>query len=212
MTALNNNIAGAGKGASNMGKDLRHAPATKRAKLKQLSIAELMQTFLMLESPTIEEMNGEYSASMLKHPSLYAELIAYLTVKNPLIPWLGKAFRPVDEKKGRGYNFFNLFGKIVRHYPMETIIAPSRYDGKPAYQLVYRAFHSGCGAIHMVDEVRRFDSGLYLAIGTSGFNDEQRQIPSPFMLEGPIADYRGDIGRPRKDYRPETEVPALALV
>lgn len=178
--------------------------------LKQLTNKELLQMFLKLESSTLEEMNGEYRATILKAPSLWSELTKIFTVNNPLMPWLCKAFRPVDEKKGRGYNTFRRFGKIVQRHPMETFIAPSRYDGKPAYQLVYRAFYSGCGTIHMVDEVRRIASGLYLGIGTCGFSDATRRIPRPFLLEGPVGDYRGDIGRPRKDYQPEKEVPALS--
>jgi len=49
---------------------------------------------------------------------------------------------------------------------MVTLVAPSRYDGRPAFQLVYRAFRSYCSFIHMVDEVRRLKAGQYLGIGT----------------------------------------------
>ncbi len=189
---------------------MNHSENASEEEIKRLSHEALLQMFLELESPDLEEMNGEYRANLLAQRSVSAEISAFFTAKNPLIPWLCKAFRPVDGEKGRGYNTFRCFGKVVQHYPMETFIAPSRYDGKPAYHLVYRAFHSGCGTIHMVDEVRRITAGLYLGIGTFGQNEAQRRIPHPFLLKGPIADYRGDIGRVRQDYRPEQEVPALA--
>jgi hypothetical protein len=93
---------------------------------------------------------------------------------------------------------------------MKTLIAPSRFDGRPAYQLVYRHFHSVCGSVRMVDEVRRVEPGVYLGIGTYGFTSAQRRISYPFLLQGPVAAYRGDIGRQRKGFviGPQ-EIPAL---
>ena len=101
------------------------------------------------------------------------------------------------------------FGRIVQRFPMRTLPAPSRYDRKPALQIVYRAYHSVCGAVHMVDEVRRVAEGAYLLIGTMGFNRAQRQVPNPFLLTGPVAPYRTDIGRPRNDYALAEEIPEL---
>lgn len=92
---------------------------------------------------------------------------------------------------------------------MQTLVAPSRYDGKPAYQLVYRAYHSLCGSMHMVDEVRRVAAGLYLGIGTWGFTDVQRQVGLPFMLAGPVAPYGADLGVVREGFVWKQEVPAL---
>jgi hypothetical protein len=125
------------------------------------------------------------------------------------MPWLCKAFRPVSEETGRGYNSFKLLGRVVQFFPMQTLIAPSRYDGNSAYQLVYQAYHSLCGYIHMVDEVRRISSDLYLGIGTWGFTNRQRHIALPFMLEGPAAPYRGDQGITRKGVVINQEIPAL---
>lgn len=179
------------------------------ADLKQLSVQQSLELFKKLAAPTIEEMNGEYAATLLQQPSKFATLAGQVSVLNPLMPWLCKAFRPVDEEYGRGYNTFRLMGRVIQRFPMQTLIAPSRYDGKPAYQLVYRAYNSLCGDIHMVDEVRRVSPGLYLGIGTWGFTDAQRQIALPFMLEGTTVAYRGDIGTARKGYLLSREVPAL---
>ena len=91
------------------------------------------------------------------------------------------------------------------------MFAPSRFDGQPAYQLVYRHFESLCGDVNMVDEVRRVVPGLYLGIGTWGFSKGQRHIPLPFLLEGPVAPYLCDIGRIRKNFViGSRELPALS--
>jgi len=168
--------------------------------LRALSTPQLLAQFATLEVPDIGEMQGEYAASLLAQPSSLAHVAGQATLYNPLRRWLCKAFRPVDDKTGRGYNTFVQGGRIVQCYPMLTMIAPSRFDGRPAYQLVYRHFHSTCGSIHMVDEVRRLAPDLYLGIGTYGFTDAQRRIAYPFLLKGPQAPYRGDIGRVRQGF------------
>ncbi|PTU30973.1 hypothetical protein [Stenotrophobium rhamnosiphilum] len=188
---------------------MSQATSLTAADLKKFSVEQSLELFLQLEAPAMSEMNGEYPATLLQQPSLLATLAGQVSVRNPLVPWLCKAFRPVDVENGRGYNTFRTMGRIVQRFPMQTVIAPSRYDGKPAYQLVYRAYNSMCGDIHMVDEVRRVSSNLYLGIGTWGFTNRQRQVALPFMLEGPTAPYRGDIGTPRKGFALSKEVPAL---
>lgn len=173
---------------------------TPAAALRQLSTAELLQLFATLEAPDIAEMHGEYSASLLNQKFWLATVVGRAALENPFQSWLCKAFRPVDSETGRGYNTFQQGRRVVQRYPMLTLTAPSRFDGRPAYQLVYRYFHSLCGTIHMVDEVRRVVPGLYLGMGTYGFTKAQRQTPYPFVLEGPVAQYRGDIGRERENF------------
>lgn len=181
------------------------------AALRRMPVPELMAFFGGLDAPSITEMHGEYHAELLRQPSWAAALSGRLTVSNPLLPgvWRAKAFRPLDSSGGRGYNSFNRLGRTVRHFPMQTLIAPSRYDGRPAYTLVYRAFRSLCGDIHMVDEVRKVTDGVYLGIGTWGFTERQRRIPLPFLLTGPDAPYHGDIGEPRARFSLPREVPGL---
>ncbi|MDX1588188.1 MAG: hypothetical protein R3296_04560 [Oleiphilaceae bacterium] len=181
--------------------------------VRSMTVDELLALFATLEAPDLSEMDGEYQATLLRQPGLVATLAGQLTVNNPFSPgkWLCKAFRPVDNRHGRGYNTFRQFGRVVQRFPMHTVIAPSRYDGQPAYQLVYRAYQSLCGDIHMVDEVRRLGEGRYLGIGTWGFSDRQRQVPLPFLLTGPVAAYRGDIGKERPSFRLEKEIPAFSV-
>lgn len=178
--------------------------------LEQLSTDELLALFATLEVPTLSEMQGEYAARLLAQPNRLAAVAGWVAVANPLRTWLCKAFRPVDGETGRGYNTFLQGNEVLQRYAMQTRLAPSRFDGKPAYQLLYRHFHSLCATVHMVDEVRRVAPGLYLGIGTYGFTAAQRRQPYPFLLQGPIAPYRGDIGRERRGFVPgPREIPAL---
>lgn len=182
------------------------------AEIQRLSTAELVALFKTLSAPAITDLHGEYAASMLAQPNRLSTL-AGQALSNPLMPWQCKAFRPVDATSGRGYNTFLLAGKLIQRYPMYTLIAPSRYDGQPAYQLVYRYFHSLCGAINMVDEIRQLDSGIYLGIGTWGFTAKQRMMAYPFLLQQTDQSYHGDIGRVRRGFELSTQhIPALDTV
>jgi hypothetical protein len=186
------------------------APVWTRDALQRATTDELLRLFAQLEAPALDEMAGEYRACLLPRGDWLAAAGERLLLRNPLRAWQCKAFRPVDATSGRGYNTFRQGGRVVQAYPMLTLVAPSRFDGRPAYQLVYRQFHSACAAVHMVDEVRRVAPGLYLGIGTWGFTAAQRRRPWPFLLEGPVGPYRGDIGRLRHDFQPgPRELPAL---
>lgn len=179
------------------------------ADLREASTFELLSFFRDLPAPEIAEMNGDYDATLLRQPNIAADINGFFAVGIPLMPWLSKGFRPVSDSEGRGYNSFRQFGKVVQRYPMRTEVAPSRYDGRPSYTLMYRAYRSTCGTINMVDEVRRVDDGLYLAIGTWGFTRRQRQIPLPFALRSTDRPYLGDIGSPRPAFESgPREIPA----
>ena len=178
--------------------------------LDEISHHQLLNLFSRLTAPAVNDMQGEYAAHLLGQPNWPAKFFGNAVLDNPLRHWRCKAFRPVDELSGRGYNTFEQRGRIVQCYPMGTQIAPSRFDGHPAYQLVYRQFHSTCALLNMVDEVRQIVPGLYLGIGTLGFTKAQRRISYPFVLSGPEAKYRGDTGRVRKQFKLSArELPAL---
>lgn len=182
------------------------------ATLRSMPTAELMTLFAQLPAPPIEEMRGEYTATVLRQPYPLLRPAAWLTTHNPIVgQWRAKAFNGGNEvvgpgadetppQTGHGYNAFDRHGGAVQHFPMLTTIAPSRFDGAPAFQLVYKAFNSACGWLNMVDEVRIAGAGLYLGIGTLGFARWQRMTPMPFELAGPVREYRGDIGQPRGDF------------
>lgn len=158
---------------------------------------ELMELWKTLPAPELEEMNGEYLAQLIGQRSWMDMTVWRMECENPLIhgSWIGKAFRPVDETFGRGYNMFReRNGEIVQVFPMKTLIAPSRFDGKPAYTLVYSAYRSANRFVHMVDEVRKLGEGHYLLIGTYGLTKKQRMKPDFNLLIGPQRPYTQDIG------------------
>tara|TARA_R100000322_G_scaffold61485_3_gene38208 strand:- start:641 stop:1243 length:603 start_codon:yes stop_codon:yes gene_type:complete len=183
----------------------------RESDLMAMSVSELMKVFEGSPSPTMQQMDGEFAARLLAQPGKLAQFIGEVTINNPLMPgrWLCKAFRPVSDKVGRGYNSFAHLGRTVQRFPMETLIAPSRYDGRPAYTLVYGAFWSMCGAINMVDEVRQVGADLYLGIGTWGFTDAQRRVPLPFVLRGPVSPYVRHTGTRKKTFDVRQAIPAL---
>lgn len=180
--------------------------------IHKMSTEQALACFKTLECPTIAEMNGEYRGEQLRAPGPISSMLCVGFTNNPLLmgKWLSKSFRPIDATSGRGYNSLRHFGRVTRRGPMRTLIAPSRYDGKPAYQLVYRSYHSICGFVHMVDEVRRLDSSRYLGIGTIGFTDAQRRVPLPFLLTGPVAPYGDDQGKERAGFDVASDLPALS--
>lgn len=179
------------------------SPMKQQAHIKQLrrlSPAALYELFATLDAPNLADMDGEYRAELLVQPYGIVGKMGKLFLDNIIQTWLCKAFRPVDAHYGRGYNTFLQGGQIIQRYPMLTTIATSRYDGKPAYTLIYRYFHSICGVIHMVDEVRQVAPDLYLGMGTYGFSRAQRQIAWPFLLEKTDTPYRQDIGKHRQGF------------
>lgn len=179
--------------------------------LRKMTTGELVELFKSLECPTIGEMSGEFSGVQLRAPGPVSSLVSLGFTNNPLLfgKWLSKSFRPIDAVSGRGYNTLRNFGRLIRTGPMRTLIAPSRYDGKPAFQLVYRSFHSICGFVHMVDEVRRLEPGRYLGIGTVGFTSAQRSVPLPFQLSGPVGPYVADLGRERAGFDLASDLPGF---
>jgi hypothetical protein len=163
---------------------------------------ELSRLFRTLDAPAMAEMDGEFSPVLLRQWHPLWDRPAQWLMNTAWLPlhWTGKAFRPVSASAGRGYNLFRIAGRTLRTLPMQTVLAPSALDGRPSYQLVYAAFHSPLGYVRVVDELRRLAPGLYLGIGAAGFAAWQRRIPFPFLLQGPVAPYRRDVGWPRRRF------------
>ncbi len=164
---------------------------------------ELMELYKTLEAPSIEEMDGEYHTTKLGYHGIRDYIEWRFGCDNPLLggDWVGKAWHPISDTQGRGYNLFrNVGGKLQQLYPMITMIAPSRYDGKPSYSLFYNTFTSGCSLVNMVDEMRKVGPNTYLLIGTYGVSKNDKMRPHFWLVEGPYRTYRGDIGakKPKK--------------
>ena len=163
---------------------------------------KLMQLFLKLPCPSMQDMQGEFRGDILDTGRFW--LIKDICVHWALNSnfncgrWLGKGFAKDSDSEGHGYNSYLRFGKISHIYPMKTKIAKSIFDGKDQFELDYTVFNSGSGLINMVDEVRKINDNLYLGIGTWGYFKWQRRIPWFFALSGPRGRYAG-VDEPHKE-------------
>ncbi len=161
-------------------------------KLALLKKKEVMEIWSCLPAPEFSEMDGEFEAQILDQGPVTSRL-SRAVLDMPLLhgKWLGKAFTPAGKNIGHGYNAFLTLGKVKRKYRMRTEICPSLFDGRDVFALVYDAFDSLCGRIHMRDEVRKLDRGVYLGVGTWGFTKRMREKTLPFVLTGPIGPFAG---------------------
>jgi len=166
-----------------------------------MSPKELVDLFATLNAPSMSEMVGEFDGTPLRQPNLVRSAVALAKVRNRLHLWKAKGFRQVDENTGRGYNIYRWAGtgRLAYSDPMTTQIAPSRIDGRPAFQLDYRTFDTVCGAVNLVDDVRQVGPGLYLGFAMVGFTERQRSVLQPFMLEATSRPYVGDVGTPHSE-------------
>ena len=188
------------------GEDLLQLP------VEDLTPEQAVELFKTLPAPTMEEMNGEFAGEMLSFPTLYTSIFWTIASNNPVYPgvWQGKSFNQTGPNEGRGYNTVERwFTQTIDIWPMVTRIGPSYFDGKPSFQLVYRAFDHYAGDIHMLDEVRRLPDGRYLGIGRTGTSTEERRLAMPFLLSERIGDYRQDIGAPRAGFDMAAELELL---
>jgi hypothetical protein len=172
--------------------------------LKALKQDQLMELYLTLPCPTVQEMKGEFKGHLL-------DTGKFRFIKKPLSffaldfnvfhgKWLGKGFTNTSETKGHGYNSYKKFGKIIHVLPMKTCISSSIYDRKDVFELDYTVYHSQAGYVNMIDEVRKINDDLYLGIGNWGYFEKQRMIPFFFALSGPRGPYVG-IDKQHRDRR-----------
>jgi hypothetical protein len=173
--------------------------------LKALKQNELMELYLTLPCPSMQEMEGEFRGHLLDTGKfwLIKKPLAYFALNSSLNKgkWLGKGFTMTTEGEGHGYNSYQRFGKISHVFPMKTKIGKSIFDGKDDFELDYTAYHSGAGFVNMIDEVRKVNDDLYLGIGTWGYFKRQRRIPFFFSLSGPRAPYAGIDRRHKERHR-----------
>lgn len=60
------------------------------AELRRLATSGLLALYMNLEPPPINELDGEYTATLLAQPNLFAVVPGKVAVANPLGPWLCK--------------------------------------------------------------------------------------------------------------------------
>ncbi|MDI6741859.1 MAG: hypothetical protein QMD11_03880 [Smithella sp.] len=192
-----------------MGKDLKDF---RHEDLMKLNRTQIMELFLLLDAPSMQEMKGEYRAALLDSGYIINMFLAKLYLHFTWGDWQHKAFEPLSQQHGQGYNTFittqlklyeNYFVAVVmkilsvlrslfrlsnpqrlaRIMLNKTSIVSSVFDGRSSFQLSYRDYNTFF-ANTMKDEVRKMNDNLFLGIGrlTVTFG---KFNPMPFVLIGP---------------------------
>ena len=160
---------------------------------------ELVELWRTLDSPTLEEMNGEYQGHMIFPMSLVHAKIR--KVEGPG-EWFGKAFAPIPHGRfpGQGYNLWFQPGGLVRTMRFAGEVGKSLIDGRPALMGYYSEFLSHNKDNGMTNEVRKLKDGLFVGIISTrtdhaywGPVDAKtgRGKPHAWIMRGPIAPWKG---------------------
>ncbi|MBU1170548.1 MAG: hypothetical protein KKD44_13375 [Proteobacteria bacterium] len=180
--------------------------------LMKMKRKDLMALFRRLDAPVMSEMHGEYRAVLLDCGHVIGRFLSWMYLYFTWGAWQHKAFEPLGERQGHGYNTFitaervlyenyfvafamrivsilkslfrfNYTQRLARIMLNKTEIVSSVFDGRPAFQLSYREYNTFYTNT-MTDEVRKVNDRLYLGIGrlTVIFG---KYNPQPFVLIGP---------------------------
>ena len=149
----------------------------------------LFELWKTVSAPDFQEIDGEYSGYFPDggDPAVRARLDGDVFNEMGKWPgyWLGKAFKPVTDTTGEGYNHWRKAGRIIRHTRFATELRDSVIDGRPALVFYYSAFNNEFGQRDTIDEIRKLDDRLYVVAATVALPDGKRSEPSAFMLAGP---------------------------
>lgn len=160
--------------------------------LARLSKGRFVQLFYASPPPTMKELDGEFMAK--NHPvGILGGAVEWYT-SHLFGPgrWVGKAFRPLDGKRGEGYNIFEKAGAdrpLRRTRRIDTFLGPSAFDGKESFHLLYRPYNGGV-VRSMRDELRKVREGLYVGLGYMGLGGGSIN-PAPFIVYGKPDPWKG---------------------
>ncbi|MEL6106216.1 MAG: hypothetical protein AAFU85_09270 [Planctomycetota bacterium] len=162
-------------------------------KLVDADRGSLKRFFEELPPARILETAGEYDAQLLDQGGGFAQF-ATRKAFGTAGKWLGKAFRPLSEYHGEGYNSFGDVDSPEARLRMDTYIARSSFATGPSFILDYR--ERNLGMIQwLVGELRMVNRSVLLGMGTFGpraakLRKLRRVIP--FLLVGPVRPYLGE--------------------
>lgn len=135
--------------------------------LLDLSKEELDDLFFNGETPTIAEISGPTEGRVLAGmpPLQWPQLIH--VINNPLLPWKGKAFEPIDEFSGKGKNRLEIgpVKQLVFHF--NTHIIPSLVGAGDVFSLDYDQPGNPWFIRQIRDDLKKIGDNLYL--GTANF-------------------------------------------
>ena len=127
---------------------------------------QLKMLYRELPTPAIDALDGEYDAQLLDQGEKFASKLTH-RIFSSRGPWVGKAFRPLNESSGEGYNAFGTPEDRRAELPMDTYIGHSLVGQGDSFILDYRAKNRG--AIRWLrGEVRPVSDSVFLGMGTFG--------------------------------------------
>ena len=167
-------------------------------KLNALSREELIELFLTLPSPTLEEFDGEFEG----YGARYLEDLEEHYRSVGLGKWIGKGYRAerYGGFEGHGYNLWGRDGRVIRGIKFGWGLGTSMLDGGPCIVMHYAAFSNMYADLDLIDEIRRAEPGLYLGLAITAEpsplapdpgGPNGRSFPSTFLLAGPDAPWSG---------------------
>ncbi|MEO1529396.1 MAG: hypothetical protein AAFX06_28580 [Planctomycetota bacterium] len=164
-------------------------------KLLQADRGTLKRYFAELPPALIMDTFGEYDARLLDQGGAFPQWLTERAFSSAGA-WLGKAFRPLSEHHGEGYNAFGEPDTREAKLCMDTYLARSAFVSGPSYILDYRERNLGM-VQWLVGELRMVSRTILLGMGTFGpraskFRKFRRVIP--FVLVGPVRGYLGEGG------------------
>lgn len=155
--------------------------------LRRLSRSQVVSLFHAADAPDFASMKGEYSAEVLSVGPF--KFVADFYTHKIFGPgrWKGKAFFPLLDSSGWGYNLFAVNGKkggggIARTCRMNTYHGLSYIDDKASFHLDYSPWN-GFLNYTMHDEIRKINDRLFLGMGYMSAGGGPLN-PAPFMLYG----------------------------
>jgi hypothetical protein len=180
-------------------------------RLRRVDRRRLKTIFAESTAPNMSDMCGEYNAQLLHQGNAAGELLTKVLFGSSG-DWIGKAFHPLGDEHGIGYNCFVDGGRVRARLHMDTVIAESRlYDGK---SLIIDYRKKNWGLIYwLVGEIRQVVPGVFLGMGVYGPRIGMRDLMRrkiPFMMVGPVRDYQVET-LPRDCPEWQGNVPAAAL-
>lgn len=168
-------------------------------RIMALTRAELIRLWSECPAVQLAELDGEYrglvpNAGNEKAQKAYASVL--FDDSSDLGYWLGKAFVPLGDGTGDGYNRWRRpGGKVERYMRFATRMGNSLIDGKPALMMYYGAYRHRFvppGKTNtLTDEIRKLADGVYLGLATTLRKDGARSTPDHFVLMGPTGKYIG---------------------
>lgn len=151
----------------------------------------LRKLFHTLSPPAMDSLAGEFDAELLNQGGPILNLLTerlFAMHGN----WMGKAFKPVCENTGVGYNYFESGGKAVHKLLMTTAIEKSTLDEGMSLKISYKTKNRG-PISWLFGEVRQVTPNVMLGTGIFGPAVGSRDVSRrkiPFLLVGPCRSYQ----------------------